>query len=167
MEDTDWRPSPCPLCGVMREAARNPVCPNYACGVTLPPKPKGDCDVVFDFLSPHNGEYWFKCKTCGASDWCGRHDKFEQHEPLKDCKGTRMITPKENKRYVWIRADGEAKIVDTDIVELWQSPSFDREKDRIYELGAEVEIRVTVALKNKTVYRENASGYRTPFENRD
>lgn len=73
----------------------------------------------------------------------------------------------EPKRYVWLRADGEAKIIDTDIVELWQGPYFDREKDRIYELGNEVEINVTVTVKKKTVYRENASGYRTPFENRD
>jgi len=75
---------------------------------------------------------------------------------------------KEPKRYVWIRADGEAKIIDTDIVELWQGPYFDRDKDRIYELGPEVEVKVTVEVKNKKpVYRENASGYRTPFENRD
>lgn len=60
------------------------------------------------------------------------------------------------KRYVWIRADGEAKIVDTDIVELWQGPYFDKEKDRIYELGAEVEIKVTVSVKNKPVYRESS-----------
>ena len=65
-----------------------------------------------------------------------------------------MTTSKENKRYVWIRADGEAKIIDTDIVELWQGPYFDREKDRIYELGAEVEIKVSVAVKNQTVYRD-------------
>ena len=62
----------------------------------------------------------------------------------------------EPKRYVWIRADGEAKIVDTDIVELWQGPYFDKDTDRIYELGAEVEIKVTVAVKNKTVYRERS-----------
>lgn len=31
MEDTDWRPSPCPVCGGMREAARNPVCRNPDC----------------------------------------------------------------------------------------------------------------------------------------
>ena len=117
MEDTDWRPSPCPECGVMREAARNPVCRNVA------------CDNLFG--------------------------------------NERTMTPNTSKRYVWIRADGEAKIVDTDIVELWQGPYFDKEKDRIYELGNEVEIKVTVEVKNKTVYRENASGYRTSFENRD
>jgi hypothetical protein len=31
MEDTDWRPSPCPACSEMREAARNPVCRNVDC----------------------------------------------------------------------------------------------------------------------------------------
>lgn len=117
MEDTDWRPSACPVCGFSRSAARHPVCNN-----------------------PH----------CAA---------FEGNE--------RTMTLKEHKRYVWIRADGEAKIVDTDIVELWQGPYFDKDKDRIYELGTEVEIKVTVAVKNKPVYRENASGYRTSFENRD
>lgn len=122
MEDTDWRPSPCPECGAMREAARYPRCDNH------------------------------RCSEYGR----GGPDKVE-----------RTMTPNTSKRYVWIRADGEAKIVDTDIVELWQGPYFDREKDRIYELGAEVEIKVTVAVKNKTVYRENASGYRTSFENRD
>ena len=61
------------------------------------------------------------------------------------------------KRYVWLRADGEAKIIDTDIVELWQGPYFDREKDRIYELGDEVEIKVSVSVKKKgTVYRERS-----------
>jgi hypothetical protein len=31
MQDTDWRPSPCPLCGEMREAARTPLCSNVSC----------------------------------------------------------------------------------------------------------------------------------------
>ena len=31
MEDTDWRPSPCPGCGKMRDAARHPVCENTNC----------------------------------------------------------------------------------------------------------------------------------------
>lgn len=125
MEDTDWRPSACPSCGRLRNAARYPVCENK------------------------------ECRDYGLYTGVGL-DKVE-----------RTMTPNTSKRYVWIRADGEAKIIDTDIVELWQGPYFDREKDRIYELGAEVEIKVTVAVKNKTVYRENASGYRTPFENRD
>lgn len=31
MQDTDWRPSPCPTCGEMREAAEHPVCENSSC----------------------------------------------------------------------------------------------------------------------------------------
>lgn len=34
MEDTDWRPSPCPKCGTMRAAQRNPVCTNPRCNST-------------------------------------------------------------------------------------------------------------------------------------
>jgi hypothetical protein len=112
MEDTDWRPSPCPKCGVMREAARYPVCENT------------------------------ECRDYGR----GGPNKIERTMTMKT----------EPKRYVWISASGDATIIDTDIVELWQSPSFDREKDRIYELGAEVEIKITVAVKNKTVYREGS-----------
>ena len=31
MEDTDWRPSPCPRCNRMREARPYPVCDNKQC----------------------------------------------------------------------------------------------------------------------------------------
>lgn len=31
MEDTDWRPSACPSCGKLRNAARYPVCENREC----------------------------------------------------------------------------------------------------------------------------------------
>jgi hypothetical protein len=31
MRDTDWRPTPCPHCGVMREAKQYPVCENKHC----------------------------------------------------------------------------------------------------------------------------------------
>ena len=119
MEDTDWRPSPCPVCGEMREAARTPVCRNPDCGE----------DVAK--------------------------------------RNLRMFKPKEEKRYVWIRANFNDATIISDPVALWQDPNFDREKDRIHELGAEVEVMVTVNVKHKPVYRENASGYRTPFENRD
>jgi hypothetical protein len=70
--------------------------------------------------------------------------------------GERTMIKKEPERYVWIRANGEAKIIATDVVELWQSPSFDREKDRIYRLGEEIEVKITAEVKNKTVYRERS-----------
>jgi hypothetical protein len=52
-------------------------------------KEKPKCNVVFDFLSPHNGEYWYVCKTCGTRDWCAYYDKFENDEPLRGCKGAK------------------------------------------------------------------------------
>ena len=74
---------------------------------------------------------------------------------------------KEEQHYVWIRSDGDVRIID-DPVEIYQNPDFDKAGDHIHRLGEEVEIKVTVQVKNKKpVYRENASGYRAPFENRD
>lgn len=35
MEDTDWRPSPCPQCGKLRGAAKTPVCENPLCGLAV------------------------------------------------------------------------------------------------------------------------------------
>ena len=117
MEDTDWRPSSCPVCGHYRAAAEHPVCTNLKC-VTHP-------------------------------------------------MGERTMIKQEPELYVWIRSDGKVSIIN-DPVEIYQRLDFDKAGDRIHRLGEEVEIRVTVAVKNKKpVYRENASGYRTPFENRD
>lgn len=86
---------------------------------------------------------------------CGRERDEYEICPNKYCnkKTQNMIMKTEAKRYVWIRADGEVKIIDTDIIELWQGPYFDREKDHIYELGNEVEIKISVNVKNKTAYR--------------
>ena len=44
------------------------------------------CNIAYDYCSPHNGEYWYKCTTCGATDWCAYYDKFERNEPLRGCK---------------------------------------------------------------------------------
>jgi hypothetical protein len=81
--------------------------------------------------------------------------------------GEKTMIKQEPELYVWIRSDGDVRIIN-DPVEIYQRIDFDKAGDRIHRLGEEVEIRVTVAVKNKKpVYRENASGYRTPFENRD
>ncbi len=113
LEDTDWRPSPCPLCGEMREAARTPVCRNVAC----------------------------------------------------DCYVGMPRTMKTEKYYIWSK-QGKALVMIDDLEWLYRNPEFDSKTDKIYELGPEVKLEVKV-IPTKTVYRENASGYRTPFENRD
>jgi hypothetical protein len=46
------------------------------------------CNVLFDFHSPHNNEYWFKCTTCGATDWFSHYDQnnVEEDRPIRGCK---------------------------------------------------------------------------------
>lgn len=46
------------------------------------------CDVRFDFLSPHNGEYWYKCHTCGAREWFAYYDKPDGK--LRKCKAQEL-----------------------------------------------------------------------------
>ena len=31
--------------------------------------------------SPHNGEYWYKCENCGASDWIASYGTLDQLLP--------------------------------------------------------------------------------------
>lgn len=110
MEDTDWRPSPCPKCGLMREAARHPVCRNVDC----------------------------------SEDVAKRHLK--------------TIINKEPKRYLWVRKDWTMSIIEDPaaLLDPTQYSNFDAENDRIFEIGPEVEVKVTVEVKNKTVYRERS-----------
>lgn len=93
MEDTDWRPSPCPLCGEMREAARTPVCRNVAC----------DCYV-----------------------------------------GTSR-SMKSKHRYIWDKQGRPLALID-DIELLYKDPEFDPDEDKIYELGPEVKLEVSVKV---------------------
>lgn len=44
-------------------------------------------DVQFDGLSPHNGEYWYKCVRCGVSDWVAGYSDPPTFED-KPCKNT-------------------------------------------------------------------------------
>lgn len=39
---------------------------------------------VYDGLSPHNGEYWYKCTKCGATDWIASYGTIDQLTP-KTC----------------------------------------------------------------------------------
>ncbi len=43
------------------------------------------CNIVFDFVSPHNNEYWYKCTTCGASDWFAYTYKPNATGPIAGC----------------------------------------------------------------------------------
>lgn len=123
MRDTDWRPSPCPLCGELRAAAKHPVCSNPKC----------------------------------------------EYKSMKNTKTN-------SGRYLWIRpnsAEAPMTIID-DPVELFRGPQFDESVDKLYKIGPEVKLKVSVEPvpsyrlgedKMKTV--QTISSYRTTFENRD
>jgi len=93
--------------------------------------------------------------------------------PFDKCDGyvntEENMIKQEPKRYLWVRKDWTMSIIEDPaaLLDPTQYSNFDAENDTIYEIGPEVEVKVSVEVKNKTVYRKNASGYRTPFENRD
>jgi len=60
----------------------------WMAGVWKENSERQQCNVAFDFLSPHNGEYWYKCTTCGAKDWFARYDLPSSNEPIKGCKNS-------------------------------------------------------------------------------
>jgi len=63
---------------------------------------------------------------------------------------------KTEKRYLWVRKDWSMSIIEdpTALLDPTQYSNFDAENDTIYEIGAEVEVKVTVEVKNKNpVYR--------------
>jgi hypothetical protein len=175
-------------CWCGRERFEYASCPDEKCFK------KKKCDVVFDFHSPHNNEYWYKCNTCGATDWFAYYhrDKVKRDEPLKDCEmrdtdwrpsvcpdcgvmraaaeypvckneeckeygrggpdkvERTMIKSKEPKQYLWVKS-GKAPTFVTDITELYRHHDFDTLNDKIYEVGQEVRLKVTI--EKDPVYR--------------
>ena len=63
----------------------------------------------------------------------------------------------EKQRYLWIRHGSDDMIIIDDPVELFRGSKFDEDNDKLYEIGREVELKVSVQVKGKTVYREDGS----------
>lgn len=44
-------------------------------------------DWKFKYCHPHNGEYWYECTRCGATDWVAREDhlsgQLKQPNPVE------------------------------------------------------------------------------------
>jgi hypothetical protein len=77
------------------------------------------------------------------------------------------VTFKQIKEYLWVKRDRAPMFV-SNLVELYKDRDFNPDEDKIYEVGPEVKLELNVkVIPAKPVTRENASGYRTPFENRD
>lgn len=63
----------------------------------------------------------------------------------------------EKQRYLWIRHGSDDMIIIDDPVELFRGSKFDEDNDKLYEIGREVELKVSVQVKGKTVYRGDGS----------
>lgn len=95
-------------------------------------------------------------------DW---HKAHGLAEAGTKARGERTV--KTEKQYLWVKTDRAPTFV-TDLIELYKDSDFDPNEDTIYQLGPEVKLNLNVTVTPaKPVYRENASGYRVPFENRD
>ncbi len=44
---------------------------------------------------PHNGEYWYMCENCGASDWIAGYGTLDQLLP-EECSPEKPEPTKEN-----------------------------------------------------------------------
>jgi hypothetical protein len=51
------------------------------------------CNIVFDFVSPHNNEHWYRCTTCGATDWFAYYGRPAHDKPIKGCNPEFVATP--------------------------------------------------------------------------
>ena len=43
------------------------------------------CNLEYMYCHPHNGEYWYRCTTCGATDWFARYNLPEKTHQLTEC----------------------------------------------------------------------------------
>ena len=89
---------------------------------------------------------------CGLYKTCICEDKIEVVEMNKHSK-TRMMKPKEEKRYILLR-EGESPIIlngEDELIKSFNS-NLKSDNDHYYELGPEVEVSVSVKTKG-AVYR--------------
>ena len=74
---------------------------------------------------------------------------------------------KTERHYIWSK-QGHALVMLDDLEWLYKNPEYDPDQDKIYELGSEVKIELTIKVTPaKPIRREHTSSYRTTFENRD
>lgn len=96
------------------------------------------------------------CSSCGKMRDATRNPVCKN----KDCdmyenNKTRMMKPKEEKRYILIR-EGESPIILSGQDELIKSFNSNQntDGDQYFELGPEVEVKVSISVKTKgAVYR--------------
>ena len=193
MEDTDWRPSPCPLCGEIREAAKNPICHNTVCqtktfavhsnererSMKLGEKLKQTLDELerakINGIEAQHRADMEKIRKARADtkDWLDfiRETFVNQIEagkvPLKKIENF--------DRESWLKkaVQGKAENQDlwNDFRQYWRSEGLEPEINEAHDgMGMKSWINFTVKVlpeRPRSVSTTGASGYRTPFENRD
>jgi hypothetical protein len=106
------------------------------------------CNLVFDFHSPHNNEYWYKCTTCGETDWFAYYNRPKKTDSLNTCKEKRQMTANNTNRprYLWIRPNSVETplVLIDDPVAIFRGNQFDESVDKLYQIGNEVKMKVVV-----------------------
>jgi hypothetical protein len=106
------------------------------------------CNLEFDFLSPHNGEYWYECTTCGETDWFAYYNRPKKTDSLNTCKEKRQMTANNTNRprYLWIRPNSVETplVLIDDPVAIFRGNQFDESVDKLYQIGNEVKMKVVV-----------------------
>lgn len=133
------------------------------------------CNLEFDFHSPHNNEYWYRCTTCGETDWFAYYGRPKNTDPLRTCKNKKEESTMNTQKYLLIRPNSveSPMLIIDDPTTLFRGNQFDESVDKLYALGPEVKLKVTLEpvpnyrLSEDSMNTVRASGYRTPFENRD
>jgi hypothetical protein len=82
-----------------------------------------------------------------SDDWRKVH---RLAEPGTKAYGEKTMTKQEPQRYVLLRSNGYATIID-DPVTAWNDSTFNKLEDRIYRLGEEVEVKISVSVKNRGI----------------
>jgi hypothetical protein len=77
---------------------------------------------------------------------CGRESDEYDTCPKDDCyKRTRTMTMKTEKKYLWVKEDRAPMFV-TDLIALYKDRDYDPNTDKIYEIGPEVKIELSVKV---------------------
>ena len=64
----------------------------------------------------------------------------------------------EPKQYLWVQP-GRAPVILTDVLGLYRNPDFSADTDKIYELGPEVKLELSIRVNlAKPVFRNGTNG---------
>jgi hypothetical protein len=99
------------------------------------------------------------CPSCGTTRVAAERPvcynrNCKSYKSNSTSRDERSKIMKQEQRYVCTDATGCFKGIVTDLTELYHNKDYDRENDRIYELGREVKLKMTLNIEPaQPVYR--------------